>query len=250
MKCCTVVIYYIQDLVYTHTLYYLLYPCSSTSTERGFHTHCIERYRFNKGLKSDDLKMLLQGVDLQCDKPLPHTPLRTANAPLKEAPSAHKPMDLQEPEDTAGQSRSGKMPKEYAPLVFAAASASTASSTGGAQSHVLQPGKVVQIDAPNTPAGYMNVELIQQCEYSHAQKAIALPGSTKTSWYHKRAQQEDQEAIQEGKGPRKRYTRRKTEYQCKRCGKAKNKSTGHEQKKPGKWTCPDTDAMAKGGFNA
>ncbi|KAM8857498.1 uncharacterized protein ACB058_009160 isoform 2-T2 [Synchiropus picturatus] len=48
---------------------------------------------------------------------------------------------------------------------------------------------------------------------------------------------EDQERERRGEPPRKRHSKEHYHYQCKHCGKAKTKSTGHSQVR-GKWYCP------------
>jgi predicted SprT family Zn-dependent metalloprotease len=42
-----------------------------------------------------------------------------------------------------------------------------------------------------------------------------------------------------GEPPRKRLTKEKYHYTCKKCGQDKNKKTGHTQLK-GRWYCPES----------
>ncbi|CAL8241287.1 unnamed protein product [Gadus morhua 'NCC'] len=56
-------------------------------------------------------------------------------------------------------------------------------------------------------------------------------------WRLQKAAFEDQERAMRGEPPKKRQSKESYHYQCKMCGKAKSKLTGHTQLR-GKWYCP------------
>ncbi|XP_041824833.1 uncharacterized protein LOC121629265 [Melanotaenia boesemani] len=58
-------------------------------------------------------------------------------------------------------------------------------------------------------------------------------------WRLRKAAVEDQEREMRGETPKKRQTKESYHYQCKVCGKAKSKITGHTQLR-GKWYCPSS----------
>ena len=108
-------------------------------------------------------------------------------------------------------------------------------------------GQVISIPAPGEPEGHVSGEVISPTpgHATHtARVAITTPSTARiTTWYHRKAQQDDLAEQLRGQVPRRRYNKRKEFYACGKCGLRKGKDTGQTQYK-GRWHCPHDSSLA------
>ena len=204
--------------------------------------------------RQDDIKLLLQGLQLPSACEVHRHPLPEAKKlPKEPAEPQHQQMQFVEQPNNAGQATLGTARRKVLQTrpdaePSAGVSPTSAASSSGVRNTVQTTTSTSAAAGEGLPARVFVMQgrssspvsvAVYEGQAALEKLPLLQPSSSRsTACYQRKRVKEDEERIQQGQPPRKKYKKHKTAYSCSKCGQARRKETGHTQI-CGNWYCPN-----------